>query len=312
MRDLKDVVLENWGLKVISLLLAVTLWFAVHGDPATEKTITVPVEIHNLRRNFVITSEQPQSVQVTYRGGGPSVWFGESVPVCVIDLSDADEGEHIIPLGTENLRLPRGLVLEVLAVHPARVHLTLEKTASKEVPILAVVTGEPAAGFEVYEIAHSPPRTTITGPWTRVEKVSEVMTEALSIQGKRESVHLLANLNIKDSLIHSSPPSQVEVKVEIGARRRRITIHEVPVLPDDTSLIVTPSRVSIQVLVPETFAGVLTAADFNATVSARKVDLTLPVVKVRPDISFAHPMQPGIKVEDVHPSLVTLHRMEKS
>ena len=83
-------------------------------------------------------------------------------------------------------------------------------------------------------------------------------------------------------------------------------------LPDDTSLIVTPSRVSIQVLVPETFAGVLTAADFNATVSARKVDLTLPVVKVRPDISFAHPMQPGIKVEDVHPSLVTLHRMEKS
>ena len=43
MRDVKDIALENWGLKVISLLLAVTLWLAVHGDPGTEKTITVPV-----------------------------------------------------------------------------------------------------------------------------------------------------------------------------------------------------------------------------------------------------------------------------
>src|SRR5919201_5466973 len=112
MRDLKDVVLENWGLKLTSLLLALTLWLAVHGDPGTEKTITVPVVIHNLRRNLVITSEPPPSVQVTYRGGGPSVWFGESVSVCIIYLAEADEGERIIPLGTENLPLPRGLALE--------------------------------------------------------------------------------------------------------------------------------------------------------------------------------------------------------
>ena len=114
------------------------------------------------------------------------------------------------------------------------------------------------------------------------------MTEALSIQGKRESVHLLANLNIKDSLIHSSPPSQVEVKVEIGARRRRITIHEVPVLPDDTSLIVTPSRVSIQVLVPETFAGATYPTTTAPDVAAIRASSTYMAPPATIRLAFDH------------------------
>ena len=57
-RSLAEI-LENWGLKLIALLLSVTLWLAVHGDPSTERTITVPLEILNQPRNLEITSDRP-------------------------------------------------------------------------------------------------------------------------------------------------------------------------------------------------------------------------------------------------------------
>ena len=84
------------------------------------------------------------------------------------------------------------------------------------------------------------------------------------------------------------------------------------VMPDDNKVVVIPADVSIQVLVPEDFGRALTASDFTATVSARKVDLTLPRVKVKPEVSLAHPLAPGIQVHEVIPPLVTLHKLEKS
>jgi YbbR domain-containing protein len=312
MKAVKDIILQNWGLKLTALLLAVVLWLGVHGDPGTERTITVPLEIHNQPRNLEITSERPSSVQVTIRGGAAGLLFGQANPTCIIDLSRAEEGDKLIPLGPENLRIPRGVSLEVIAVRPVRIHLSLERIISKEVPIVPLIVGEPAAGYEKYGVTCSPVKTVLIGPRSRVEAIREVVTEHNSIQGLRESLHLFSNLNIRDSLIHSSPSGQVEVNIQIGVRRRRVTISRIHVLPDDNTVIVIPADVSIQVLVPEDFGRALTSSDFTATVSARKVDLTLPRVKVKPDVSLAHPLVPGIQVHEVIPPLVTLHKLEKS
>ena len=312
MKGFKDVILENWGLKLTALLLAVVLWLAVHGDPGTERTITVPLEIHNQPRNLEITSERPNSVQVTVRGVAASLWFGQATPTCIIDLSRAKEGEMVVPLGPENLRIPRGVSLEVIAVRPVRIPLSLELIISKEVPIVPMIIGEPEVGYEKYSVACSPAKTVLIGPRTRVEAIREVATEHNSIQGRRESLHVLTNLDIRDSLIHSSPSGQIEVSVQIGVRRRRVTIPRIHVLPDDNTVVVIPADVSIQVLVPEDFGRALTASDFTATVSARKVDLTLPRVKVRPEVSLTHPLVPGIQVHEVIPPFVTLHKLEKS
>lgn len=312
MSNLKEIILENWGLKLTALLLSVTLWLAVHGDPGVERTITVPVEIHNLARNMEITSERPNSVDVTIRGSGVSMWFTQPAPACVIDLLNAEEGERIVPLGPENLRIPRGLGLEVVAVRPVRFRLTLERRLSKEVPVVVLLEGQPADGFEIYGRTHAPVTARISGPRSRVEKISEVKTEAISVQGRRQSVRQTVSLNIRDSLVHSTSVDQVEVQVEIGARRKMVTITQVPVVPDDTTISVSPSRVSVQVLIPETFRGTIGAEDLIATVSARKLELTLPLVKVKPDVSFARPVAPGVRIEGIEPPVVTLRRTDKS
>ena len=43
---LREIVLHNFWLKVISLLMAFTLWYYVTGGPRREETISVPLDLH--------------------------------------------------------------------------------------------------------------------------------------------------------------------------------------------------------------------------------------------------------------------------
>ena len=119
-------------------------------------------------------------------------------------MSRAEEGDKVIPLGPENLHIPRGVSLEVIAVRPVRIHLSLEQIISKEVPVVPLIVGETEVGYEKYGVACSPAKTLLIGPKSRVEAIREVETEHQSIQGRRESLHVFTNLNIRDSLIHST------------------------------------------------------------------------------------------------------------
>src|SRR5437867_5657552 len=41
MKPVKDMLMENWGLKLTAIFLAFMLWVAVHGDPGVERIISV-------------------------------------------------------------------------------------------------------------------------------------------------------------------------------------------------------------------------------------------------------------------------------
>ena len=56
------------GLKLLSLLLALALWFAVSGEERTETSLHVALEFVNLPAKMVITSEVPPELQVRVIG----------------------------------------------------------------------------------------------------------------------------------------------------------------------------------------------------------------------------------------------------
>src|SRR5512136_2899640 len=165
----KDVLLRNWGVKLTSILLAFLLWLAVRGEPSAEVVVTVPLEII-LPADMQITSERPGTVEVTLRGMARSMWFGQPLPSCRVDLGQAGEGEHDVPLLPEDVRVPRASGLEVISIRPSRVRLTLEKIISREVPI-RMIRGEPPLDLEVYSVTVEPPVVTLTGPRSHVQGI---------------------------------------------------------------------------------------------------------------------------------------------
>ncbi len=59
---------HNFSLKLISVLLAVGLWFVVARDPIAEVETRVPIEFHNLPENMEIDSANFTEAQIRVRG----------------------------------------------------------------------------------------------------------------------------------------------------------------------------------------------------------------------------------------------------
>jgi YbbR domain-containing protein len=259
---------------------------------------------------MVITNEdRPSSVEVSIRGPLAD-GFGQPSLRCVVDLTSAPEGERLVPLSPHNIQ-SRTTGLDILTVRPPRIRLVLEPQISKEVDIEPKF-GTPETGFEVYDVRVSPSTVLIRGPQSRLDRIKSVATEVVSLQGQQESIRRLVNLNIKDSLVHSVPAESVEVEIEIGPRRSVQTISPVPVLPDDTSVVVRPSRVTLRILVPGSFRRSLTPADFSATVAVRNLNPALDSERVKPVVTFTNPLDPAIRIKEIVPAQVTVHRTGKS
>ena len=64
----RKYVLKNLPFKLVSLAIAVMLWWAVGRDPAIEIPMTVPLEFQHAPGNLEINSDYPFQAQVTLRG----------------------------------------------------------------------------------------------------------------------------------------------------------------------------------------------------------------------------------------------------
>jgi YbbR domain-containing protein len=215
-RFIKEYVLENWTLKATALLLALMLWLFVRGEPGPERVVTIPLEVQ-LPSQMEIVNERVSTVEVTMRGANLSgKWSNLPLPTCVIDLQKAREGEHPVTLTRDNIRIPKGSGIEVLQVNPARVVLVLERTFSKEVPILVPLKGKLPKGFEIINQTRYPNRLTVTGPRSRVEPITEVATEPIELKNQTQSARFMVNLNLKDTAIRTSWVDPIQVDLDIG------------------------------------------------------------------------------------------------
>ncbi len=309
MKLLRELILKNWTLKVTALLLAFFLWAAVRGDRDAKRVINIPLEIR-IPRNMEIVSERPNFVEVTVHGALGNLWIGQSAPSYSIDLQAASEGEHIVPLTSENVRIPRAAGIEVIKVSPARITLVLERTISKEVPVvLPPPRGRQASGMDVYRITHWPVSVLITGPRSRIEPVREIATEPVSIEGLDQSLRTFANLVVRDNFIRTTPVGPVEVNIQIGTHREVRRINRVPILADNAGFRISPREITVFVLVPVTVKKSLTADDVVATLPLGGIDPSVNTVKLKPEVSLKNPPDPAIAIRDFRPSEITIQRI---
>jgi len=100
-------VLHNFGLKLLSLALAVALWLAVARDPVAEVALDVPIEFHNIPENLEISTENIPRAQIRVRGPQRVVRHLQPADVTVdIELSGMKAGERTFDLTAEQIHPP--------------------------------------------------------------------------------------------------------------------------------------------------------------------------------------------------------------
>jgi YbbR domain-containing protein len=217
-RFIREYVQENWNLKITALLLALIVWLFIRGEPGPERVVQIPLEVQ-VSHNMEITGKRPSMIEITMRGAAFSgALFSQSLPTCTIDLQGAGEGAHGIVLTHDSIKVPKGSGIEILRVNPARFTIVLERTLSKETPIVIPIRGEPPPGFEIYGKSSKPSSIVITGPRSHIEAIHEIATEAIAINGEKQSTRFFLNLALKDNTIRTTA-SQVQADIKIGPRR---------------------------------------------------------------------------------------------
>ena len=209
---LRRHLLHNLWLKLLSLALAVGLWFAVAHEPVAELAVDVPIEFHNIPQNLEISSETVPRAQIRVRG--PQRVIRRLQPADIyadIDLTDVKPGERTYDLTSGEVHRPSEL--EVVQVVPSQFHIAFDWRETREVPIQPRLIGKFADGYRIARVLVDPSQLKIIGPKKHVDLVDAAITDPIDVSGAMNQVSFVRHAYVSDPLIQASSPDPVRITV---------------------------------------------------------------------------------------------------
>ena len=202
------------GLKVLSVALAIGLWFAVNLDrPSQQSQRLVEASVsYNTPQNLVLM-DRVSEVEVWLKGDEAAVTtLNPQMVGVLLDLSEAVSGTMEVRLGPENVFSPEGV--EVVSVEPSFISLEFDYREQRQLPVREVLQGEPAAGARVISRNVQPDQVTVNGPRSVLERTRNLTTEPVQLDTHALTFEENVAVQVPHPLI-SIQPTKVTVRVEL-------------------------------------------------------------------------------------------------
>jgi YbbR domain-containing protein len=233
---LGEVILHNKWLKLLSLLMATISWYVI------QDAISFEVEIPDLRlqiqiqEGMAVLNQSASSVDVTFRGSQEDIQRLDPRRLqAVVDMTQTEEVSQEVVLTPGMIHGVRGA--RAVAVHPARIHVTLDRQAEKRVPVKGRTVGAPLFG-EVDSITCEPSTVLLRGSAAKLRTTDCVYTQPVDVDGRVESFVRRSTLQAPgDNWVAQMDPADVQVKVSLTRRNATLERKNVPV-----SAILDPGR----------------------------------------------------------------------
>lgn len=121
---LRELVLNNWHLKLLALLISFLLWSTYTAEPSAEMGYVVPLEFRDVPEPLEISGEVPTQVHVRLRGRPALLRRLTPGDLTIsVRLGGLPEGEARIPLRPGLVETPFGA--EVAAISPSEIRVRL-------------------------------------------------------------------------------------------------------------------------------------------------------------------------------------------
>jgi hypothetical protein len=218
---IRNLFLKNWGLKLFSLLLALVLWLTLIPEEKifSEKTLTVPLELHNIPSDVELIERPPSMVDVKIRA--PQKFLNQFTSVTVhaaLNLERASVEQTDYPLNKNMISLPSGG--EVMDIYPSQVNLRLEKTKEVMLKVEPSLSGKLQEGFKLEKIEISPAEVPVEGPESKVKETFKVRTSPIDLSLLTQSAELEADLILPTpDLRLASSQSKVKVRIILSGEK---------------------------------------------------------------------------------------------
>jgi YbbR domain-containing protein len=221
-RWLRKVFLEEWGLKLLALGITIVLWLAVTGQNRPVTLRINGVALNFLRpAGFELSNEPPSTVDITFTGSKDKLDRIEPRELIAnVDLSDQKAGERSIKLTVGRVKLDLQEDVQVQAFHPGSVSIRLEPIVERALEVEVKFSGKLPEGYELGPVTVSPSKVRLKGPADRVNALSKVVTETVSLDGRKENFSLTGiAINLTDPKIDMLD-ANVDIHVAVVEKRR--------------------------------------------------------------------------------------------
>ena len=211
----KRYVVHNFGLKLLSLMLATGMWFMISRDEQpSEVAVRAPIVFQNVPSQLEISSESIPETQIRVRGPERVIRQLKINEVqAELDLAGTKTGERTFDLTARQVRHPRDL--EVVQIVPSQLHLAFDMRLTRQVAVHPRVTGVFATGEQIVKVDADPSQITIAGPRHHVELVDTATTDPIDATGTLGTAVFTTNVYVPDPLIQVEQATSIRVTVVV-------------------------------------------------------------------------------------------------
>ena len=302
----------NLQAKIVSVIVAVFLWFFVVTDVVYFFDMDIPLKVIGLNENKALVKPIPKSASVRFRGQGQVLlWAYFTLPLSesalYLDVSKIHSLQeyHLSTYFEQHpdlVVLPRDFDMEFInIVKPETVWVNLEESISRNIPVKPDLQLNTAPGYVIVGgIQYMPDSIRVKGAETLVNQVRVLKTAPLKLDNVVNDIFMDLPVKIETSLPLSYSANKIRLSADvqsIGTRqinRIPVSIINVPpemkpiAIPDKIDLTLEGGQDILLTFKPENFSVVF---DFAKSWSPEQRQYTLEIET--PDgvrrISGVHP-----------------------
>jgi YbbR domain-containing protein len=241
---------SNLGLKLLSLGIAILLWFIVLGTRNVEVTKEIPIELIT-PADLVVSNEIPD--KVSFRLSGPKAFLRTIInrkeEPLKVNLSQSKAGLVTYRFFSDNIQVPIGV--KILSITPTAMILKLEPVKKKEIPIRLLTKGESIAGFKVERLELLNTTVKVKGAESKIESLQEINTAPVDVSLLRETGEKEVSVDLakQPGIFLESPLPKIRFDVRQTSTNYKIRNVSLKVLTN-RRFELDPSEVSVYVKCP--------------------------------------------------------------
>jgi len=215
-RRIGAAILNDWGLKLLALALAVLAFFVIQGKTGIEIPYEIPLEVKFEEPGIAILEQEIRVVRVTFRGSQEDLRRLDQQTLKAVvwlkaGLAVGSEDVRILPGNIEGV----GTGVRVVAIQPESVSLTFDREAKVMMAVAKPRTiGTPLSGQ--VELEYEPQTVTIRGPMRRLQGQTTLAVEPVDVDGRVASFSKKVKvLPPSDAWVSEIEPPTILVRVNI-------------------------------------------------------------------------------------------------
>jgi hypothetical protein len=206
--NIRAALLDNLGLKILSLLCALGIYAFIHGAENAQRTFSVSIVtiMPPESANRQLMTQIPNEVKVTLRGSRTQLDDLRTDDLGTLQLNLRSGRETNMDLKPGMFRVPAGVEIE--EIHPPSIELRWDDVVLRDIPVQIARTGEPAQSFAVKGVIVSEPKSVqARGPRSIVDVMQYARAAPFDVTGLTEGVY-------RRPLPLDKPPKLVTYDVE--------------------------------------------------------------------------------------------------